>query len=237
MQSTHNIRLGVIEIDDAPPVTFKLGTGETKNDREWLKKKKEFYEKNWKKTGPKILKKIEDLCGESFPQKAKKDGIVVVLHKKNPKSIVNAFLNEQAPLEVHLFLGRNDTTAALKELLVRMLTQSFIHQQYEFHFRIREQTLFEDILADELVTSKISCLVMGRKLGRANCAKALDEAMEQTVYRLSQKTARDTLTDFTYKFFQDSQAKGKQQKTDVLANREELIAKLLELLPKTAIDE
>ncbi len=224
----------MIEIDDAPPVTFKLGTGETKNDREWLKKKKEFYEKNWNKTGPKILKKIEDLCGESFPQKAKQDGIVVVLHKKNPKSIVNAFLNEQAPLEVHLFLGRNDTTAALKELLVRMLTQSFIHQQYEFHFRIREQTLFEDILADELVTSKISCLVMGRKLGRVNCARALDEAMEQTVYRLSQKTARDTLTDFTYKFFQECQSKGKQQKTDVLANREELIAKLLELLPKTA---
>jgi len=227
----------VIEIDDTPPVTFKLGTGETKSDRELLKKKKEYYEKVWSKTGPKILKKIEDLCGDQFPQTDKQDGITVILHKKTPKSQVNAYLNEQNPLEVHLFLSRNDTTASLKELLVRMLTQSYIHQQYEFHFRLKEQTLFEDILADEMVTSKISCLVMGRKLGRANCAKALGEAVEQTVFRLSQKAARDKLAEFTYSFFQDLQVKGKQQKTDVLANREELIAKLLGLLPKVAASE
>jgi hypothetical protein len=150
---------------------------------------------------------------------------------------VSGLLNEQSPLEVHLFLGRNDSTAVLKELLVRMIVQSFIHQQYEFHFRLREQTLFEDILADELVTSKITCVVMGRKLGRANCAKAIGDAVEQTVYRLSQKSARDKLAEFTYSFFQEKEAKGKQQKTDILTSREELISRLLELLPKTDASE
>lgn len=229
----HNMLTGVIEIDDFPPVTFKIGSGETKSDREWLKKKKEYFEKIWSKNGSKILGKIEDLCGDSFPKTAKSDGIAILLHKKTPKNPVSSYLSAQSPLEIHLFLGRNDTTASLKELLVRMLVQSFIHQQYEFRFRIRELTLFEDILADELVTSKICFLVMGRKLGRVNCAKALSEAVEQTVYHISEKQAREKLVDLAYKFFQEGSAKNKQQKTDILASREELILLLLELLPKT----
>ncbi|MCW4028581.1 MAG: hypothetical protein NWE92_02895 [Candidatus Bathyarchaeota archaeon] len=233
----HNMLTGVIEIDDFPPVTFKIGSGETKSDREWLKKKKEYYDKVWNKNGPKILTKIEDLCGDSFPKTAKQTGITVLLHKKTPKNPVSSFLSEQSPLEVNLFLNRNDTTASLKDLLVRMLVHSFIHQQYEYRFRIRELTLFEDILADELVTSKISFMVMGRKLGRANCAKALSEAVEQTVYRISEKQARDKLVDLAYKFFQESTAKNKQPKTDILTSREELILLLLELLPKTVINE
>ena len=98
---------------------------------------------------------------------------------------------------------------------------------------MREQTLFEDILADELVTSMVSFMVLGRKLGKANCAEALDQAIEQTVYRLSQKTARTKLVDTLYGFFQEQPANGKNQKRDVLASREELISKLLEFLPKT----
>jgi hypothetical protein len=228
---------GVIEIDDFPPVTFKIGNGETKSDREWLKKKKEYLEKLWSKNGPKILMKIEDLCGDSFPQTAKQEGIMILLQKKTPKNPLSSFLSEQSPLEVHLFLGRNDTTASLKELLVRMLVHSYIHQQYEFHFRIRELTLFEDILADELMTSKICFMVMGRKLGRANCAKALSDAVEATVYRLSEKQAKDKLVDLTYKFFQGYPAKNKQPRTDILETREELILLLLELLPKTLTKE
>jgi hypothetical protein len=234
----HNIFTGVTKIDDFPPVTFKIGAGETKGDREWLKKKKEYYERVWKNNGLKILGKIEELCGDSFPKTARTDGIFILLHKKKTnKNQINSFLNEQSPLEVHLFLSRNDTTASLKELLVRMLVHSFIHQQYEFHFRIRTQTLFEDILADELLTSKISFMVLGRRLGRANCAKAVDQAVENTVYRLSQKSARDKLVDLTYKFFQDSQDRSKKHNSGVIANREDLIVELLEFLPKNVVIE
>ena len=80
-------------------------------------------------------------------------------------------------------------------------------------------------------------MVMGKRLGRANCAKAVDQAVEQTVYRLSQKSARDKLVDLTYNFFQKKSPTSMQQKTNVLANREELIVKLLELLPNTVIAE
>ncbi len=222
---------GVIEIDDFPPVTFKIGTGETKNDREWLKKKKEHYEKIWSQSGLKILRKIEDACGEPFTNTAKQDGIIVLLHKKTPKNHSGALADDN-PLEISLFLSKSDTTNYLKELLVRMLVQSFIHQQYEFHFRIRKQTLFEDILADEFVISMVSFMVLGRKLGRANCAEALDQAIEETVYRLSLKATRSKLVDVVYGFYQETSNNGKTRRTDILADREELIGKLLEFLPK-----
>ena len=221
-----------MKINDFPPVTFKIGNGETKSDREWLKKKKEYFEKLWGTSGPKILRKIEEACGDTFTNTSKQDGIIVLLHKKTPKSGIDGALNEENPLEINLFLVKSDATDALKELLVRTLAHSFIQQQYEFHFRMREQTLFEDILADELVTSMVSFTVLGRKLGKANCAEALDQAIEQTVYRLSQKAARTKLVDTLYGFFQEQPAKTKNQKNDVLANREELISKLLEFLPK-----
>lgn len=179
------------------------------------------------------MRKIEEACGDTFTNTSKQDGIIVQLHKKTPKSGISCALNEENPLEINLFLAKSDATDSLKELLVRTLAHSFIQQQYEFHFRMREQTLFEDILADELVTSMVSFTVLGRKLGKANCIEALDQAIEQTVYRLSQKTARTKLVDTLYGFFQEQPAKNKNQKNDVLASREELISKLLEFLPKT----
>jgi hypothetical protein len=220
-----------ITIDDYPSVTFKLGNGETKNDRVWLKKKKEYFEKIWSKNGSKILRKIEDSCGDTFTSTSKQHGILVLLHKKTPNTNAG-FLKEDNPLEINLFLTKNDTTNSMKELLVRMLTHSFIQQQYEFHFRMREQTLFEDILADEFVTSMVSFMVLGRKLGRPNCAKALDQAIEETVYRLSQKTTKNKLVNVLYDFFQEYPEKIKKRETDILENREELISKLLEFLPK-----
>lgn len=228
---THKYVCKVFAIDDFPLVAFKIGNGETKNDRDWLKKKKEYFEKMWSKNGPKLLGKIEDACGDTFTSTSKQDGILILLHKKTTKNH-NGVLKEDNPLEISLFLTKNDTTNSMKELLVRMLTHSFIQQQYEFHFRIREQTLFEDILADEFVTSMVSFMVLGRKLGRANCAKALDQAIEETVYRLSQKATRSKLVDVMYSFFQEYPGKIKNREIDILQNREALISKLLKFLPK-----
>lgn len=222
----------MIAINDFPSVAFKIGNGETKDDRVWLKKKKEYFEKVWSKSGSKILRKIEDACGDTFTNTSKRDGIVILLHKKTPKSR-NSSLPEDNPLEINLFLSKNDTTSSMKELLVRMMVHSFIYQQYEFHFRMREQTLFEDILADEFVTSMISFRVLGRKLGRASCTKALEDAVDETVYRLSQKVTQSKLVDLMCGFFQEYLGKTKNQKVDILEEREELISKLLKFLPKT----
>lgn len=140
-------------------------------------------------------------------------------------------LNEENPLEIGLFLAKSDNADLMKELLVRMLAQSVITQQYEFHFRMREQTLFEDILADEFAASMVCYTVLGRKLSRANCAEALNQAIEYTVYRLRQKAPRGKLVDLLYSYLQENPAKPKKQ--DILETREKLVAKLLEFLPKS----
>ena len=199
------------------------------------KKKKEYFEKIWSKSGTRILGKIEDTCGEAFTNTAKQSGIIVLLHKKTLKSR-SGTLKEANPLEISLFLTKNDTSSSLKELLVRMLVHSFIQQQYEFHFRIREQTLFEDILADEFITFMVGLMVLGRKPTRLNCAEALDQAISETVYRLSQKAPRNRLIDTMYKSFQDYPNKIRKRNADILVNREEIIEELLRFLPKTEED-
>ena len=131
-----------------------------------------------------------------------------------------------------MYLTKTDNIAHMKEVLVQLLTHSFIEQMYEFHFRVREQTLFEDILADECLASIVSLMVLGKKPVRANCAKALDQAISETVFRLSQKTARGKLLDATYNFFQGYPDKIKNQRIDILENREVFISKLLRFLPE-----
>jgi len=207
-----------------------LGTGETKSDREWLKKKKETLEKEWAKSGQKFLRRIEDCCGGDFTDTSKQEGITVVLHKKADTQ-TGGSLNEANPLEINLFLAKSDNADTMKTVLVRMLAQSFIAQQYEFHFRMREQTLFEDILADEFAASMVCFMVLGRKLSRANCAEALDQAIGYTVRRLSEKTARAKLVDLLHGYLEENP--GKAAKQDILETREKLVAKLLEFLPKS----
>jgi len=155
----------------------------------------------------------------------------VLLYKKTPQTR-HGQLKESNPLEISLYLSKTDNSSVAKELLIRMLVHSFIWQQYEYRFRNREQTLFEDILADEYITSAVTFMVLGRKLGRANCAKALEQAIEETVYRLSQKQAQTKLVDLIYNFFQEENPKTKKT-PNILEHREELVLKLLTFLPKT----
>ena len=218
-------------INDFPSVTFKVGTGQTKNDRVWLTKKKEYYEKTWKKSGQKILQKIEDTCGDTFTDTSKEKGIQILLYKKTAQPRYGN-LKENNPLEISLYISKTDNINTTKELLIRMIIHSFIWQQYEYRFRNHEQTLFEDILADEYVTSVTTFMVLGRKLGRANCAKALEQAIGETVYRLSQKQAQTKLVDLMYSFFQEEKLKTKKR-PDIIEQRENLVLKLLDFLPKT----
>jgi len=153
-----------------------------------------------------------------------------LLHKKTANTRYGR-LKDDNPLEISLYISKTDNTNTAKEVLVRMLVHSFIWQQYEYRFRDRVATLFEDILADEYAASMATFTVLGRKLGRANCAKALEQAIEETVYRLSQKQAQSKLVDLMYGFYQESNGKGKK-KQDILTYREELVLKLLTFLPK-----
>jgi len=232
-------------VDDFPPLTFKIGSGETKIDRIWLQKKREYFEAMWARNGSKIIGKIEAVCGDVFTNISKRDGINVVLHKKTPKDRYGK-LNDNDPLEISLFIAKSDTANNQKERLIRMLVHSFIQQKYEFHFRMHDQTLFEDILADEYLTSIVSLAVMGKKPGRTSCEKALDEALSETIFRLSQKPVRTRLINILRNLSQTPQnvktsnrkCKNSPQKphTDILEKREELITELLQFLPKNLHD-
>jgi hypothetical protein len=175
------------------------------------------------------LQKIEDVCGDTFPDISKEKGIQVLIYKKTPQTR-SGHIKEDNPLEISLYLLKTDNTDTSKELLIRVLVHSFIWQQYEYRFRNREQTLFEDILADEYVTSAFTFMVLGRKMGRANCVKALEQAVEETVYRLSQKQTQTKLVDLMYNFFQEENPKIKKR-PDIIEHREELVLKLLTFLP------
>jgi hypothetical protein len=183
----------------------------------------------------KILQRIEDLCGDTFPDISKEKGMQVLLYKKTPQTRYG-HLKKGNPLEISIYISKADNINTSKELLIRMLVRSFIWQQYEYRFRNREQTLFEDILADEYVTAATTLMVLGRKLGRVNCAKALEQAIEETVYRLSQKQAQTKLVDLMYNFFQEENLKTKKR-PNITEHREELVQKLLTLLPKTVDTE
>jgi hypothetical protein len=206
-----------------------VGTGQTKNDRIWLTKKKEQYEKNWKNSGQKILQKIENLCGDTFPDISKEKGIQVLLYKKTPKTRWSK-IEESNPLEISLYLSKTDNNNTTKEQLIRTIVHSFVWQQYEYRFRNQEQTLFEDILADEYVTSTTTFMILGRKLVRTNCAKALQQALDETIYRLSQKQTQNKLVDFMYNFYQEETTKNKKR-PNIIEHREKLVQKLLTFLP------
>jgi len=158
----------------------------------------------------------------------------VLIFKKTPQTRYG-HLKEGNPLEINLYLSKTDNTVVAKDLLIRMLVRSFIWQQYEFRFRDRTQTLFEDILADEYVTVAVTLMVLGRKLGRANCTIAVKQALEETAYRLSEKQTQNRLVDLVYNFFQEEKSKNK--KSNIIEHRETLILKLLTLLPKNVNSE
>jgi hypothetical protein len=177
------------------------------------------------------LQKIEDLCGDTFPEVSKEKGIQILLYKKTTQTPQYGHLKEGNPLEISLYLLKTDNINMAKEVLMHMLVHSFIWQQYEYRFRNREQTLFEDILADEYVTSAMTFIILGRKMGRANCIKALEQAVTETVYRLSQKRTQTKLVDLMYNFFQEEKIKTKKS-PNIIEQREELVLKLLEFLPE-----
>ncbi|MCL2173089.1 MAG: hypothetical protein LBH62_04335 [Nitrososphaerota archaeon] len=176
------------------------------------------------------MQKIECICGDTFPDISIEKGIQIFLFKKTPQTRYG-HLKEDNPLEISLYLSKTDNINTAKELLIRMLVHSFIWQQYEYRFRNREQTLFEDILADEYVTSAFTFMILGRKMGRANCVKALEQAVEETVYRLSQKQTQTKLAEVMYNFFQEENLRTKKR-TNIIEHREELVLKLLEFLPE-----
>ncbi|MCW4006912.1 MAG: hypothetical protein NWF04_10045 [Candidatus Bathyarchaeota archaeon] len=223
-------------IEDFPSVVFRVSRGEAKSDQEWLKKKLDSFAKLWRKESPRLMGRIEEGCGEVFTNTAKAEGITVLWCKKNQETS-NGAVQEDEPLKISLYLTKTDTLTSIKESLVHLLVHSLIYQKYQFHFRLREQTLFEDILADEFLASVVTLMVLGKKFGRKTCEAALDQAVQETAQRLSQKKTRSKLLNELYNFTEGYTRSIKNRKTDILTEREKLIVNLLSLLPETVYCE
>lgn len=220
-------------IANFPVVEFKLGrrkrTGTTRN---WLYRKKEYFSKMWKKDGSRLLRSIEKNCGMSFPNKARGEGIRVYFYKQRRDDPVRDMeVNE--PLRLNLYLQKSDTWIGIKRVLIRGLLRSLIWQKYCFEFRIKEPTIFEDILAEELVTSIVECRVLRRKPTKKTCTEALNYAINETIHRLSRSNPQKKLIDTMFEFFEGYKHRIKNKEYNILKEKQILLTKLLKLLPET----
>ena len=108
-------------------------------------------------------------------------------------------------------------------------------QKSYFDLRTGKATFFADVFADELVTSVVECLVLGRKPGYGTCNQAVDYALEETLARLSVTDRREKLVKALMVFFEDYRLRIKRKESNILKEREKVLGRLPSLLPE-AID-
>jgi hypothetical protein len=167
----------------------------------------------------------------SFPAKAK-EGMTVYLHKRRKDDSLGD-MEETKPLECNIYLRKSDTWRELKPTLIHELIHCLMWQKFYFDLRTGTPTLFADVFADELMVSVVEYLVMGRKPGHATCNDAIDYALEEAVDRLSRTNRRDILVKALMEFFKEYQVKMKRKESNILKERENVLARLPSLLPET----
>jgi len=225
-----------------PDVIFHLGRRRISNSsRDWLVRKKEYFSKMWKRDGRRLLKQIEQVCGISFPRKGVKEGIEVYLYKRRKEDgDYLGDIDETDPKRVNVYLSSESNWGSVKSVIVHELIHCLMWQAYYYDLKRRKVTLFEDYFADELLTSLIEQLVLGRKLNRIRYDDALGYAIDETrkriiglkrrkkQYRKMVKSLRDFLRDYR------KRVRGKE--SDILKERRKLLLELASPLPPNLED-
>jgi hypothetical protein len=106
-------------------------------------------------------------------------------------------------------------------------------QKSYFDLRTGKATFFADVFADELITSVVECLVMGRRPGYGTCNDAIDYALDETVARLSSTDRREKLVKALMEFFKEYRLKMRHKESNILKEREKVLGRLPSLLPET----
>ena len=100
--------------------------------------------------------------------------------------------------------------------------------------------LFEDYFADELITSLIEPIVLGRRLDRINYDEALDYAISETKRRIiglrKRKKQYRKLINSLKDFLKDYQRRVRSEGSDVLKERRQLLLELPSPLPVSLED-
>lgn len=218
-----------------PVITFKVSRRRIPPaTRDWLTKKRDYLSKIWVEKGPRTLRIIQRQCGFSFPARTISEGMTVYLHKRQNGDGLGA-MEEIKPLECEVYIQKSDTWKDIKPALVHELIHCLMWQKSYFDLRTGKATFFADVFADELMTSMVECLVLGRKPGYRTCNDAIEYALEETVTRLSLTDRREKLVKALMVFFEDYRLKIKRKESNILRERERVLGRLPSLLPD-AID-
>lgn len=222
-----------------PHVVFKVGRRRVSNrERERLEQKKSHLERMWERHGLNILKRIEKACGIRFPQRVCDEGIEIWLQiRRREDGEYVGEMDETEPCKLILYLGRNETWKSAKAIIVHELIHCLTWQVYYYDLRRREVTLFEDYFADELLTSLVEKIVLGRKLTRRQCDDALNYAMSELKLRLGKGKRHRKVIDSLMDFMKGFQSRIRTKETDVLRERRLLINELASPLPSTSEDQ
>jgi hypothetical protein len=202
--------------------------------KKWLVEKTLYLEGVWQEKGPKIMREIEKQCGFGFPAKTISKGIVVHVHKRG-KDENPGDMEETKPFQFNLYVAKSETWRDVKGVMVHELLHCLMWQKFYFDYRVGKPTFFADIFADELVTSVVECMVLGRKPGKKTCGKAVDYALEEAIDRLSRTDRREKLVEALVGFFAEYPFRIRRKGSNVLKEREKVMNCLPSLLPE-AID-
>ncbi len=219
-------------IKTLPKIQFKIEKRHMlPTTRKWLNRNKDYLTKTWIKKGPTILRSIQKQCGFNFPAKTVAEGMTIYLSKRHDRELGN--MEETKPLKFSLYLNKSDTWKDIKPTLVHELIHCLMWQKFYFDLRTGKPTFFADVFADELMTSVVECLVLGRKPGYLTCNDAIDYALDEAVARLSTTDRREKLVKALMVFFKEYSLKMKRKESNILKERELVLGRLPSLLPES----
>jgi hypothetical protein len=220
-------------ISKYPNITFTVSSRRVPTTtKAWLTQRKEYLSKIWAKKGKQLLRSIEKNCGASFPNKAKKEGITVRLHKRRNDDPLGD-MSETEPLTLNVYLLKNDTWRAMKGTIVHELIHCLMWQKYYFDERTSAPTLFADIFADELITSVVEVLVTHKKIGKGTCKHALTYAAEDAARRLTDYECESSAIGSLIWFFEEYRKRISQGST-ILKERQDILKYIPASKPRTS---
>ncbi len=138
-----------------------------KMTREWLIRKKDYFQRMWETKGSAYVRSIEKNCGMNFPNKTRREGMTVFLYCRKRDDPLGDMI-ETKPLLLNVYVRKSETWKDIKGTLIHEIIHCLVWQKYYFDYRTKNPTFFADIFADELITSVIERIVLGKK-SRKEC--------------------------------------------------------------------
>jgi len=222
-----------------PCMVFRLGRrAVSSRDHAWLFQKKDYFSRMWERDGRKLLKQIERVCGVGFPRRIVEEGIEVYLYeRRRDNGDYLGDMIETNPRWINLYLARKSTWRSVSAVIVHELIHCLMWQAYYYDLKRREVSLFEDYFADELLTSLVEHVVLGRSLGRIDYHGALDYAISEVRQRViglrKRKKEHRKMVKSLREFMREYQRRVRRGESDILKERRRLLLDLPSPLPLT----